>query len=413
MTVREDVQKLEPGPLIELWELDGTLIGGSIVRFQNHRTHKKITFQGIEYFPWPIEGKNFARTSGQQPTPSLSVGNVDGSISFLCMAFEDMVGAVLTRRQTFGQYLDAVNFQINMVVPSTDMTDPLWIPFNATIGGTTNGVNGNPTLFKLIPDAVVGAPNVYYDDLAAIADYTIISASMYFKAAEYDKVRLRVQDKDHITTAQITYDFATGQVTSASHSVGQSPTYGVDVLDNGIVRLKIGNFDIGTGVLNPRILGRVFDATGLDFAGDGVSGVYMGDAQIELNNVVTAYQPLLTIAEANPTADPDEELPPEIWFVERKAVESPEVVEFELASALNFEDKQLPGRQIKANHCDWTYRGEGCNYVGPPVATVLDAPTVDPLLDRCGKRLASCALREWPDDILNFSSYPAAGMIRT
>lgn len=227
MTVIEDVQKLEPGKLVELFSLDATGIGGGIVRFQG-RDDRVVTWQGQEYHPWPITAEGFARTTDQQPMPKLMVGNVDGSISMLCMSFEDMVGAVLTRRRTFSKYLDAVNFP-----------------------------------------------------------------------------------------------------------------------------------------------------------------------------------------EGNPSADPTQEFPPEVWFVERKSVETREAVEFELSSALDFQGVNLPRRQIISNQCSFVYRGAYCNYTGPAVADILDNPTTDPLLDECGKRLASCKLRVWPDNILNFGGFPAAGLIRT
>jgi lambda family phage minor tail protein L len=117
--------------------------------------------------------------------------------------------------------------------------------------------------------------------------------------------------------------------------------------------------------------------------------------------------------DGQPTADPTAEFAPEVWFVDRKVSETPEVVEFELASVLDFRGLRLPGRQIIANQCTFVYRGDGCAYMGPPVADALDNPTSDPALDRCGKRLSSCRMRLWPDGILNYGAFPAAGLVRT
>ena len=114
-----------------------------------------------------------------------------------------------------------------------------------------------------------------------------------------------------------------------------------------------------------------------------------------------------------PGADPTKEFPPEPWFIERKSGETAEVVEFELSSALDFHGVMLPRRQIIANQCPFQYRGPLCNYTGPAVANELDQPTADPLLDKCGKRLSSCRLRLWPDNVLNFGGHPAAGLVRT
>lgn len=232
MTVREDVQKLEPGALVELFELDATTIGGDLLRFHGHTQQGGITWQGNVYDPWPITAEGFAMTGDQQPVPKLSVGNVNGAISAMCIYLDDLVGAKLTRHRTFGRYLDAVNFP----------------------GG-------------------------------------------------------------------------------------------------------------------------------------------------------------------NPEADPDEEFPPEIWFIERKASESNEVVEFELASALDFNGVQLPRRQIIANRCLWLaiggYRGPYCNYTGGPVAKADGTPTSNMAEDRCGGLCRDCKLRFGEDGVLNFGGFPAAGLVRT
>lgn len=110
MTIYSDVQQLEPGAEILLLELDGTLIGGSLLRFHGYCQVGTITWQGNVYSPWPLITEGFERTSAQQPTPKITVGNIDASISALCLQFQDLVGAKVTVHRTLGKYLDAVNF---------------------------------------------------------------------------------------------------------------------------------------------------------------------------------------------------------------------------------------------------------------------------------------------------------------
>ena len=110
MTVTADVQTLEPGPRIILYDLDAQALGGDLVHFHAHQQSSSIWWKGIEYKPWPIKAEGFAQTTDQPPQPKLTVGNVDGSISSLCLYFNDLVGATLTVHETFGKYLDAVNF---------------------------------------------------------------------------------------------------------------------------------------------------------------------------------------------------------------------------------------------------------------------------------------------------------------
>ncbi|QBC44466.1 phage minor tail protein L [Iodobacter fluviatilis] len=114
----------------------------------------------------------------------------------------------------------------------------------------------------------------------------------------------------------------------------------------------------------------------------------------------------------NPSADPSQEFPPEIWMIDRKALETPELIEFELASPMDLMGQQLPARQIVQNCCTWRYRGSECGYTGGPVADINDLATTDSVKDQCGKRLASCKLRFGANSELPYGGYPAAGLLR-
>lgn len=227
-SIKSDIQKLEPGALVELFELDYTHLGGDHERFHAHTQIGSIWWQGNEYRPWPIETEGFARDGDRPVAPTLRVGNVNGSISALCIAFDDLVGARLIRRRTLSKFLDAVNFP-----------------------------------------------------------------------------------------------------------------------------------------------------------------------------------------EGNPSANPQEEYPPELWFIEVKLTEDNTTVEFELASALDLSGVQFPRRQIIANQCPFAYRSAECSYTGGPVADAQDNPTADPSLDRCGKRLGSCELRFGKGNPLPYGGFPAAGLMRS
>lgn len=229
--VRADVQILEPGNLIEVFDLDITAIfpGTSIQRFSPYNQSAAIVWKGVSYPPWPIQAEGFLRTGDKPPNPIVNVGNTNGAITALCLQFDDLVGAVLTRRRTFAQYLDAVNFP----------------------GGV------------------------------------------------------------------------------------------------------------------------------------------------------------------NPTADPTQEMPSEIWYVERKASEDPFYVKFELASAMDFNGVKLPRRQIIANHCPWKYRSAECGYTGGAVAKIDDSPTIVLAEDICGKRVSSCKKRFGETGVLNHGGFAAAGLMRS
>ena len=135
--ILEDVQSMTPGNLITLYEIDCRSIGGDVERYHAHNDGI-ITWQGKQYYPWPIKASDFERTgSSQQPNPTLSVANVGeidgeqvtGVVSALCLALDDLRGATLTRKRTFAKYLDAVNFGGNNPTadPTEHFPDERWI----------------------------------------------------------------------------------------------------------------------------------------------------------------------------------------------------------------------------------------------------------------------------------------------
>lgn len=115
MTARADVQRLEPGAIVELYELDTTVIGGAdIFRFTPHGPNElgnDIVFAGQTYVRFPIEASGFERSGqGQLPRPTIRAANVTGLMGAIALSLGDLVGAKLTRTRTFARYLDAVNF---------------------------------------------------------------------------------------------------------------------------------------------------------------------------------------------------------------------------------------------------------------------------------------------------------------
>lgn len=354
--IESDVQQLSPGPILEFWELNATSIGGGIVRFQGQQDGK-VWWQGQEYDAWPVQGEGFERTSDQQPTPKFRVGNVDRSITILCQALDDLVGATLTRRRTFAKYLDSVNFP------------------------------GGPVLTP-------GGGN--FDTADSLDGWTVTHGT----AVASGDGKLRLGQPSGVSALHFTVDTIAGKNYDvyASVDVGADITFRVGTFLNGA--------DLGLAVVSES------NAGGISIVGTG------GTVYVQMFRLATPTQAVVDYfimreQGGNPTADPTKEFAPELWFIERKSAESFEAVEFELSSALDFNGVKLPRRQIIANQCPFAYRGPLCNYTGPPVADELDQPTDNPSLDKCGRRLASCKLRQWPDDTLNFGGFPAAGLVRT
>jgi len=67
---------------------------------------------------------------------------------------------------------------------------------------------------------------------------------------------------------------------------------------------------------------------------------------------------------ANSIEDDTAHFADEIWYVDRKAVETNTHIQFELSAAHDIHGIKLPSRSIIANTCVWLYKGAECGYVG-------------------------------------------------
>lgn len=113
----------------------------------------------------------------------------------------------------------------------------------------------------------------------------------------------------------------------------------------------------------------------------------------------------------NPEADPNQALPDDIWYVDRKVHEDFDYLEFELVSAMELRGTKLPRRQIIANCCPSIYRSVECSYTGGPVADENNVPTSDPARDKCSNTRAGCKLR-FPSGPLPYGGFLGAGSWR-
>jgi len=108
------------------------------------------------------------------------------------------------------------------------------------------------------------------------------------------------------------------------------------------------------------------------------------------------------------TPDPLAEWPREVYYIDRRANENREVVEFELACSFDLAGVRAPKRQC-VNLCQWIYRSSECSYTGTNYFDVNDAAVATAAEDVCGKRLDSCKIRFGANNDLPFGSYPGIG----
>lgn len=158
---------------------------------------------------------------------------------------------------------------------------------------------------------------------------------------------------------------------------------------------------LGAKVTRIRTLARYIDA--VNFPPSGLLLLEDASTMLLENNDNFALE------SSNPTADPTAEFPREIYFVDRKAVENRDVVEFELAAIFDLAGIRAPKRQCIANICQWVYRSAECTYTGSSYFDENDNAVGALAADVCGKRLSSCKKRFGDFGILPFGSYPGIG----
>lgn len=114
--MRIELSKIEQSAIIDLYEVDLSKIAKQtyVFRFHNglNELRKPITWQGAIYEPYPIKAEGFVKNGqGTSNRPTLSVANISGLITGLANDFEDLLGAVVTRKQVMVKFLDAINFE--------------------------------------------------------------------------------------------------------------------------------------------------------------------------------------------------------------------------------------------------------------------------------------------------------------
>jgi hypothetical protein len=87
---------------------------------------------------------------------------------------------------------------------------------------------------------------------------------------------------------------------------------------------------------------------------------------------VTRRRTLQKYLDGSPQADPLQEFPIDIFYIERKTQETALAITWQLSSILDLEGVRLPRRVITQNLCLWKYRSSECGYTGAPVFNSRD-----------------------------------------
>ena len=120
--------------------------------------------------------------------------------------------------------------------------------------------------------------------------------------------------------------------------------------------------------------------------------------------VVTRLRTLTRYLDSEPTADATRHWPLDIYRIEAKTESSKTQLTWQLASPLDFDKKQLPGRQVWRDVCSWAYpvytdgawdySQAQCPYIHDNgYFDAQDAVVSSPALDKPSRRLGCCKAR--------------------
>jgi lambda family phage minor tail protein L len=119
-----EIQKLEPSAIIELFVLDASEIDGPTLYFHagTNNLRQNLVWQGVTYVRYPVQVTGFEfSANGPLPRPRMVVSNFMSGVTALTLSYDDLIGAKVIRKRTLKKFLDAVNFA-GGVNPSADDT---------------------------------------------------------------------------------------------------------------------------------------------------------------------------------------------------------------------------------------------------------------------------------------------------
>lgn len=157
--------------------------------------------------------------------------------------------------------------------------------------------------------------------------------------------------------------------------------------------IEATGFDVSTRGTLPRPKLKLANIGGL-FSYEIATFDDLINAKVTRKRTFVKYLDVVNFSDGvNPTADPNQSYPDDIWFVDQKVSENKYTIEWELASPFDLQGVMMPRRQVVQNTCPWKYRGPECGYTGTLYFDSGDVATSNSANDFCGKRLSSCKKR--------------------
>jgi phage-related protein len=402
MTIRADIQSLAPTALLDLFILDTTnMPDGSLMRFHagTNQLSQPVVWQGQTYEPMPIQAEGFDLTvKGALPRPKLKVANVNGYLSASVKSFNDFVGCKVTRKRTFAKYLDEVNFPTrrNLLLQSEALNASPW---SGSVSATLSGdMYAGSSPFWTLAKTVTNTSESRAQSLGTVAQNSVRTVTIALMAESSTSVSVGLRGASGWgNVLDSSGEIISGPGTLSTYAGALRTVSGLSDTEPTVLRVtrtymdqESGGVYIYPGTPTSTVIGASVKATRV---------------QVEADAVPTDYQPVGASWSGNPYADPNQFIPDDLWYVERKVTENRYLIEFELSSAFDLMGQQLPSRQIIQNTCSWKYRGTECGWAGANYDKNNTPSTIAE--DACAKTLAACKVR-FSSQPIRFGGFPGA-----
>jgi phage-related protein len=336
MTIQQDLKQSALPNYIELFVLDCTAIGGGIdyITPSTVAGSTPIVFGGNTYTPMPITGSGWETSiDGAAPQPLLKVSNVTKYLQSQLSTYKDLVGARLTRFQTFDKYLDAASITRRNLLNYSEHFDHASWTKNALGSITANTVAspfGNTTADTLTTTASAGG---FYNVSGAVSALTTYTGSIYAKAGSVTSFKMELSNQNESATCQCQVDLTNGTAGAITGSFTNTKVSVQDV-GNGWYRVALTGTTLASGSTSIGIYPRLL----------AIGTVHFFGAQCEVGSVASAYQ--YTTTTHQPFADSTQVFGTSVYTIEQKTKQSKYEIEFRLASIVDVPQMKLPRQQV-------------------------------------------------------------------